>query len=168
MRHHCDDCVLHPSALYGHLKRIYKSRCRNTTLPLHSRASHPTMRTHFVILALVLAVRATFHGASEVADESDVSLASRPPLQMTPVHHSHGHAAPLSELNETEVLLHHAPDPLSYWAYDNGMKLGADGIGLVPSSPDGRKRGYRALLVTHVAAMVVAFFGILPIGVCYS
>lgn len=82
--------------------------------------------------------------------------------------HEHGghnsHAAPLLEFNETEVLLHHAPDPLSYYAHDVGMTYGADGVSIVPASPDDASRTYPVLITLHVVSMMLAFFIILPLG----
>ena len=85
-------------------------------------------------------------------------------------HHDNNNLSPLLVLNETELLLTHAPDPLSYWAHDRGFALvvGSDGLNmLVPTTEgeDGEKeRVYGGLMVVHVACMVVAFFGVLPIG----
>lgn len=133
------------------------------------------MRALGVLLALALAVRAIpddIHVHGTVTDEIAASPPP-PPMQMTKPasehEHGHGHGAPLLELNETEVLLHHAPDPLSYWAHDMlGMRLGADGVSIVPASPDDDQRTYGGLMAVHVACMMAAFFGVLPLGECLS
>jgi hypothetical protein len=81
--------------------------------------------------------------------------------------HEHGHGgmgAPLPHINETEILQHHAPDPLSYWAHDLGYTLGKDGVSIVPVTPDAAQRTYPMLMALHVACMILGFFAILPIG----
>lgn len=82
--------------------------------------------------------------------------------------HEHGHlppgTSPLLKLNESEVLLHHAPDPLSYWAHDAGMRLGPDGVSIVPSSSDDNSKNHGSLMAIHAVAMTLAFFAVLPIG----
>ena len=65
--------------------------------------------------------------------------------------HGHGHAAPLVELNETEVLLHHLSTPPSYWSIDID-----DSDSDVPSHP--------SLMFLHSLFMMLAFFGALPAG----
>jgi hypothetical protein len=65
--------------------------------------------------------------------------------------HGHGHAAPLVELNETEVLLYHAPTPPSYWSIDIDD----------PDSANGR---HHNLMLLHSLFMMLAFFGALPAG----
>lgn len=130
------------------------------------------MRALGVLLALALAVRAIpddIHVHGTVPDDIAASPAPPPPMHsMQPAsehEHGHGHGTPLLELNETEVLLHHAPDPLSYWAYDIlGLRLGADGVSIVPASPDDDQRTYGGLMAVHVACMMVAFFAVLPLG----
>jgi hypothetical protein len=66
-------------------------------------------------------------------------------------HHHNSHAAPLLELNETEILLTHAPDPLSYFDYDRQTDQGPR---------------YSGLLIAHVVCMVLAFCFVLPTGQC--
>jgi hypothetical protein len=66
--------------------------------------------------------------------------------------HAHGHgAAPLVELNETEVLLHHARTPPSYWSIDI-------------DDPDPANARHPSLMVSHSLFMMLAFFGALPAG----
>lgn len=64
--------------------------------------------------------------------------------------HGHSHAAPLLEINETQVLLTHNPDPPSYWDYDQ------------------TEEGKPAVLYIHIALMCLAFFILLPLGTCSS
>ncbi|KAI9447807.1 hypothetical protein H4582DRAFT_2137979 [Lactarius indigo] len=66
--------------------------------------------------------------------------------------HGHGNVAPVVELNETDVLLYHAPTPPSYWSID------IDGHG------SGEKR-HPGLMVLHALMMTLAFFGALPAGI---
>ncbi|KAF8264950.1 hypothetical protein EI94DRAFT_1772521 [Lactarius quietus] len=66
--------------------------------------------------------------------------------------HGHGNVAPIVELNETDVLLTHAPTPPSYWSID------IDGYG----PGDTRHPG---LMVLHAIMMSLAFFGALPAGI---
>lgn len=65
-------------------------------------------------------------------------------------HHNH-HAAPLTELNETELTMYHAPTPPSYWSIDFEDS----------NSDDSR---YPGLIMLHGLLMSLAFFGALPIG----
>ena len=69
-------------------------------------------------------------------------------------HGGHGshHAAPLVELNETEVTMYHAPTAPSYYWID------------IMESHTGEKR-YPGLMAMHALFMSLAFFGALPIGV---
>jgi hypothetical protein len=65
--------------------------------------------------------------------------------------HDHHHGAPLLELNETAILMNHAPTPPSYWSIDIDR--------LDPSIS-----GHATLMAFHVALMCLAFFMILPMG----
>ncbi|KAF7356185.1 hypothetical protein MVEN_00949800 [Mycena venus] len=68
--------------------------------------------------------------------------------------HAHHHAAPLLELNETEVTMHHQPTPPSYytldWEYSD------------PAQASDRRSP--ALIITHSIFMALAFFVFLPMG----
>jgi hypothetical protein len=64
--------------------------------------------------------------------------------------HGHAHAAPIVQLNETEVLLHHAPTPPSYWSLDIDNSSG--------------ETRYPTLMISHALFMILAFFGALPAG----
>lgn len=63
--------------------------------------------------------------------------------------HHNTHAAPLLQLNETEVTMHHAPTPPSYWSID------IDNV----ESDSSRHPGLMAL---HGILMSLAFFVALP------
>ncbi|KAF8529221.1 hypothetical protein BU17DRAFT_37380 [Hysterangium stoloniferum] len=65
----------------------------------------------------------------------------------------HSHAQPLLELNETEILLSHAPDPTSYWLHDFEL-----------SHEDGTNN-WRGLMLLHVIGMTLAYFVLLPVGI---
>lgn len=65
--------------------------------------------------------------------------------------HHNMNAPPLTELNETELLLYHAPTPPSYYTIDFEDDSGA------PRYP-----GFMAL---HIVFMSLAFFGALPAGI---
>ncbi|KAF8322170.1 hypothetical protein DL93DRAFT_2050842 [Clavulina sp. PMI_390] len=79
--------------------------------------------------------------------------------------HGHGHGAPLTELNETQVLQDHGPTPLSFYDHDIGMTYAEDGVKIVPVSPDSAERTYPTFMILHVICMSLAFFAILPIGI---
>jgi hypothetical protein len=64
--------------------------------------------------------------------------------------HGHAHPAPIIQLNETEVLLHHAPTPPSYWSLDIDNTSG--------------ETRYPTLMILHALFMILAFFGALPAG----
>lgn len=63
--------------------------------------------------------------------------------------HSHGHGAPMLQLNETAILEKFGPDPLSYYAHDFQLE-GEHGLG--------------GLMVFHIVIMSLAFFVMLPFG----
>ncbi|KIM90974.1 hypothetical protein PILCRDRAFT_58846 [Piloderma croceum F 1598] len=68
--------------------------------------------------------------------------------------HSHhdSHSAPLLQLNETEVLMHHAPTPPSYWTID------------IDEHDPGVSR-HPGLMILHGLLMSLAFFIALPVGI---
>src|SRR5882762_4975805 len=67
--------------------------------------------------------------------------------------HSHhtSHAAPLVELNETEVSMYHSPTPPSYWTIDI-------------DDHDTDVSRYPELMILHGLLMSLAFFVALPMG----
>ncbi|RDB22739.1 putative membrane protein C3B8.06 [Hypsizygus marmoreus] len=65
--------------------------------------------------------------------------------------HHNPHAAPLLQLNETEVTMYHAPTPESYYTID------WEGAGEGTRHP--------GLILTHIIFMCLAFFVALPIGI---
>ena len=64
-------------------------------------------------------------------------------------HHNH-HAAPLLELNETEVTMYHAPTPPSYYTID--------------WEDEGYEKRHGGLMIAHGLFMSLAFFVALPMG----
>ena len=64
-------------------------------------------------------------------------------------HHNH-HAAPLLELNETQITMHHAPTPPSYYTID--------------WEDEGYEKRYGGLMIAHGLFMSLAFFVALPLG----
>ncbi|KAH9998402.1 hypothetical protein BJV77DRAFT_1058788 [Russula vinacea] len=66
--------------------------------------------------------------------------------------HNHGNAAPVVQLNETELLLYHDPTPPSYWSIDI-------------DDPDSGDKRHPSLMVLHSLFMMFAFLGALPAGI---
>lgn len=65
--------------------------------------------------------------------------------------HMHHHGQPLTEINETEILMWHLPTPPSYWSIDI-------------ENPDPTAPRYPGLVAVHVTFMILAFFVALPAG----
>lgn len=65
--------------------------------------------------------------------------------------HHNQHAAPLLQLNETEIIMHHAPTPPSYYTID--------------WEGDGSEKRHPELLISHAVLMSLAFFLLLPVGI---
>ena len=70
--------------------------------------------------------------------------------------HAHNpHIPPLYQLNESDIAIHHAPTPNSYWSID------VDRVDpTAPTRP--------TLIVLHVFFLSLAFFVALPLGPCLS
>jgi len=64
--------------------------------------------------------------------------------------HHNQHAAPLLQLNETEIIVHHAPTPPSYYTID--------------WEGGGSEKRHPGLLISHAVLMSLAFFLLLPVG----
>ncbi|KAF5369910.1 hypothetical protein D9758_001192 [Tetrapyrgos nigripes] len=73
-------------------------------------------------------------------------------LHVAVAQHAHHHGAPLTELNETEVTMYHAPIPESYFTLDFDY----------PETATQRRPG---LMMTHAVLMSLAFFVALPAGI---
>lgn len=121
------------------------------------------MRSHWRILPFLIPALAAAFGLaapSESPTTSDLGLqqskfvSTYESLLYKRDEHGHHHmGAPLTELNETEILLHHAPTPPSYWSIDFEDEASDD-------------RRYPGLMGLHILFMGLAFFGALPIGAC--
>lgn len=66
--------------------------------------------------------------------------------------HTMHHGQPLTEINETEILMWHLPTPPSYWSIDI-------------ENPDPTVVRYPGLIALHVTFMILAFFVALPAGI---
>ncbi|KDQ16101.1 hypothetical protein BOTBODRAFT_31175 [Botryobasidium botryosum FD-172 SS1] len=106
----------------------------------------------FALAAPRLQPRDDTHDAHH--DHHAMANASTSHMTQLDEHSAHNsHAAPLLQLNETEVLLHHAPDPPSYWSHDfEGDHPHDEGT-------------WPALMLFHVLGMSLAFFVFLPITI---
>lgn len=123
--------------------------------------------TPLVLLALAAFTNAIPDNHHNSDHHRTMNKVEAPPTSSPPVSHEHSHGdmgASLPHINETEILQHHAPDPLSYWAHDLGYTLGKDGVSIVPATPDAAQRTYPMLMALHVTCMILGFFAILPIG----
>jgi len=124
-------------------------------------------KTPIVILALAVLANAIPDDHDRPHNDGTMNKVPTPPTHPTSSSHEHAHGAmgaPLPYINETEVLQHHAPDPLSYWAHDLGYTLGKDGVSIVLAGPDAPQSTYPMVMVLHVACMILGFFAVLPIG----
>lgn len=66
--------------------------------------------------------------------------------------HHNSHTAPLLHLNETEVTVHHAPTPPSYWTVD------------IDEAGESHESRHPGLMMLHGLLMGLAFFVALPVG----
>lgn len=118
------------------------------------------MRPHWHALPLLIpALAAAFALAAPPTTDATHDLVRRAgeeALVRRDDDHMHGHnhhAEPVLELNETELLLYHAPTPPSYWDID-----------FVEHEPDVSR--YPGFMGLHIVFMSLAFFGALPVGEC--
>lgn len=81
------------------------------------------------------------------------------PLPSSTHGHSHHHGAtpPLMVLNETDILLTHQPNPLSYWTHDYVLEPGDDRLG-------GRGQWGGWIIWGHAVGMTVALVLLFPLG----
>jgi hypothetical protein len=82
---------------------------------------------------------------------ASISLRQFDPVSRDGHSHHNSHAVPNVQLNETEVLMYHAPTPDSYWTID------IDG-----DDPDVSR--HPGLMILHGLLMSLAFFVALPMG----
>jgi hypothetical protein len=104
--------------------------------------------------AFVLGAPPTNEPRHNLIDQPHGETLVRKDMDMHAHKHNH-HAEPVIELNETELLLYHAPTPPSYWSIDFQDK-----------NPDVPR--YPGLMGLHIVFMSLAFFGALPVGKCAS
>lgn len=71
-------------------------------------------------------------------------------------HHHHG-MAPLTILNETDILLSHDPNPLSYWTHDWTFAAGDERL-------QGRGQYGGWIVYGHAATMTIGMLFLLPLG----
>jgi hypothetical protein len=121
---------------------------------MHSQRS-PFALFVFALAAVFIATGG--HVDASPATSSDVLVRhqQRADALMPRDGHSHhdSHSAPLGQLNETEVLMYHAPTPPSYWTID------------IDDHNPGVSR-YPGLMILHGLLMSLAFFVALPVGKC--
>ena len=121
------------------------------------------MRLYGHTLAFLVPYLALYAVDSVIADPSELVAGSQelsdkvsfPLLNDRDGEHGHGHGhgseAPIVQLNETEVILHHNPTPPSYWSID-------------VDDSDSQKARHPSLMVLHSLFMMLAFLGALPAG----
>ncbi|KAG8905094.1 hypothetical protein FRB99_000695 [Tulasnella sp. 403] len=126
------------------------------------------MLPSLILLIAVASAHEGHHGFPKPEFNSTVvhSNFTRPP---PPTAHAHGHGAPLAVLNETQVLEGHAPDPLSYIAYDlfgerQGFKSGwGDDAFDIVVYEGGKSHGW--LMLWHIVSSTAAYFFALPASI---
>ncbi|KAF7352907.1 putative membrane protein C3B8.06 [Mycena venus] len=107
------------------------------------------MRLHPLRWALASSLVLAYVASSAGASTGSAELSKRDGDEHD--HHQHG-VAPLLELNETEVTLHHEPTPPSYYTIDW-------------DDPEQAEARHPALIITHAVFMGLAFFLFLPLGI---
>jgi hypothetical protein len=132
------------------------------SLALYAADSAIAIPSEIASPADLLARNPTYPGLMERAPEA---VGDSPPLLYVrdgdeDVHghghgHGHGHAAPIVQLNESEILLDHAPTPPSYWTID------------IDESHPGNNR-HPSLMALHALFMIFAFLGALPAGLSWQ
>ena len=106
----------------------------------------------------------TASSTSSLAD----SAFSSPPMRMPSSHKSHGsHAAAKLKLNDDEIHWGHDFPP-TYLAADlwltNETAIFGDVFDVTWDPPN--ERGHGGLMVVHIASLVIAYMGALPVGMC--
>ncbi|KAL7415515.1 hypothetical protein BDY24DRAFT_337910 [Mrakia frigida] len=79
------------------------------------------------------------------------------PAHSSSSHHHHGASTPLTELNETEILLHHQPNPLSYWTHDWNLDATDERLG-------GRGQWGGWIVWGHALGMTVGLLLLFPLA----
>jgi hypothetical protein len=133
--------------------------------PFPDSSKMRTQRFTFAVLVSTLAAIfcATSGVHASLATTSDALIQRRPATDASILFkrfdlmsrdghgHHNSHAAPLLHLNETEILMNHAPSPASYWTIDIDSR-----------DPDVSR--YPGLMMLHGLLMCLAFFVALPMG----
>ncbi|KAJ3575156.1 hypothetical protein NP233_g1288 [Leucocoprinus birnbaumii] len=110
------------------------------------------LRRSFASGLLLLAVF-SFHPSPASSQEIAVRDGSRSLFVRDGGHDHHSsHAQPLLELNETEILMWHAPTPPSYYTIDW-------------EEPENADKRHPGLMVSHAVFMSLAFFIALPMSI---
>jgi hypothetical protein len=109
------------------------------------------VRRSFASFLLLLAVLFLHHSPafSQELEIRDPFYSTRSILARDGHSHHTSHTQPLVELNETEILMYHAPTPPSYYTID------------WEENTDKRHPG---LMISHAIFMSLAFFVALPMG----
>lgn len=111
---------------------------------IHSIAALPCLALFLLLPLSVAAIPAPDLGVFE--NESPIHADNHRRRDM---HHHPGE--PLTQINETEILMWHLPTPPSYWSVDI-------------DDHDTNASRYPALMAMHVLFMSLAFFVALPVG----
>ncbi|KXN86383.1 hypothetical protein AN958_10245 [Leucoagaricus sp. SymC.cos] len=111
------------------------------------------LRGSFASCLLLLALF-SFQQSPVLSQELELRDTSRNLLARDGDHRHHSHAQPVLELNETEILMWHAPTPPSYYTID------WEG----PANADKRHPG---LIISHAVFMSLAFFIALPMAIIF-
>ena len=124
------------------------------------RTPHPRVcaAAFLIPLAATLAAATALPACSDARSLDCVSISRQSEHLLVARDGDHGghghHAAPMIELNETEVVMTHGITPPSYYWHD-----------FMESSNGGNR--YPGLMGLHALFMSLAFFGALPIGAYY-
>lgn len=114
----------------------------------------PALSVAFTASSANAAPLVTVSPYSDAPDASDVLIVDNHSLVKRDGHgHGHDpHAAPKTEINETEFLMYHPPTPPSYWSTDF-------------DDTESDEPHYPGLMGLHILFMSLAFFGALPAGI---
>lgn len=127
---------------------------RTSVRPLPLPRLPPTMHLRWTALLPVLsfALADFFVHASPASYDQILERSSLDALyaKRDGSHHHNPHAAPLIELNETEITMYHAPTPPSYYTLD--------------FEDEGYEQRPKGFMIFHGIFMCLAFFVSLPVG----
>lgn len=83
-------------------------------------------------------------------------------------HHSNPHPTPASSLNQSIILLSHAPTPLSYLAYDQKLVIIDPSTGALAPNPNPHFKPHPLWIILHAVGMSLAWFVSLPLALATS